>query len=310
MQKNFSFNKFSIVIVITILNLLHTTNAIKEWWEDTKAIELNASKFQETVGKSKFVVVKFYTKWCKYCKILAPVYDEFVDFIKSKNLNDTVTIARLEANSNQEIVMMYGIYGFPTVVIFGPNSPRPLSVYEGDRKIEGLWFWVFKHLPQLKRSQRVSKKIATNEVPVEKINSNSINQVKKIVNIEAKNENVIKIEREHIDSEAFNGTLINIRGGNLTNSTESNGLNIRNSTEVKKITDEITRKLESIEKSVVLLDKHIFDLKLEFSGQRELEKEKQKRILLFLIFLVVVFTGICIKCIYSSIRKPKESHYN
>lgn len=315
--KNMNLNQLSFIIAFLVINLIDQSSCIKEWWETTKAVELNSAKFQEIVGKNKFVVVKFYTKWCKYCKILAPIYDEFVDYISLKEKNDTLVISRLEANSNQEIVMMYGIYSFPTVVIFGPNSPRPLSVYEGDRKIEGLWFWVFKHLPQLKRSQRVAKVLPsqTNKTPVtaNSINNNPSNQGVRIVNLDPKKAkaDVIKIERDHIDAEAFNGTLIDIRGGNFTNKTESNELlNVRNATELKKMTSEMTEKLELMEKSVVLLEKQLFDLKSDLSGQRELEKEKQKRILMVLILVVILIIGILFKCIFSSIRKPKQTHYN
>lgn len=312
-----NLNQLTFIIVFLVISLIDKSICIKEWWESTKAVELNSAKFQETVGKTKFVVVKFYTKWCKYCKILAPIYDEFVDYISLKEKNDTLVIARLEANSNQEIVMMYGIYSFPTVVIFGPNSSRPLSVYEGDRKIEGLWFWVFKHLPQLKRSQRTAKALPaqTNSKPVtvNSVNNKPTNQGARIVNIDLKKAktDVIKIERDHIDAEAFNDTLVDIRGGNFTNTKESNELqNVRNSTEIKKMTSEINEKLELMEKSVVLLEKQLFDLKSDLSGQREIEKEKQKRILLVLIVLVILIIGICFKCIFSNIRKPKQTHYN
>ncbi len=76
------------------------------------------------------------------------------------------------------------------------------------------------------------------------------------------------------------------------------------------MTTEINVKLEVMENSIVLLEQQIFDLKSEYNGQRELDKEKQKRVLLVLIFLVFIFICFSIKCIFSSLNKPKTSHYN
>ena len=87
--------------------LINYVFSLKEWWEDSKAVELNSNNFKTTLGNNKFLVVKFYTKWCHYCKLLAPTYDLLVDKIHEKNKTDLITISRLEANANNEISMLY-----------------------------------------------------------------------------------------------------------------------------------------------------------------------------------------------------------
>ena len=42
-------------------------------------VELTSGNFDEIVGKEKYVVVKFYTKWCRYCRIMAPEYEKLYE---------------------------------------------------------------------------------------------------------------------------------------------------------------------------------------------------------------------------------------
>ena len=70
-------NKFFFSIII--LSLIQTTLSIKEWWEETKVPILNETNFYDIIGHEKYVVVKFFTKWCIYCKYMSPEYEKFFE---------------------------------------------------------------------------------------------------------------------------------------------------------------------------------------------------------------------------------------
>lgn len=174
--------------LILLFLFLKYSSCLKEWWEDSKAVELNSTNFKATLGNNKFLIVKFYTKWCHYCKILAPTYDQLVEKVQEKNKTDLVTISRLEANSNNEIAMIYGIYSFPTIVMFD-KSGKPVSLYEGSRTVPGLWFWLNRVLPAVKRNER---KI------IYKNNENlSLNQENKIIKLTDSKTNQKVLNQSH-----------------------------------------------------------------------------------------------------------------
>ena len=61
--------------LILIYNII-TISCIKEWWEDSSAIDLTTTNIYKYIGKDKYVIVEFFTKWCFYCKLLFPEYEK------------------------------------------------------------------------------------------------------------------------------------------------------------------------------------------------------------------------------------------
>ena len=115
-----------------IFSLISSIQSFKEWWEDSKAVELNSSNFFDIVGKKKFVFVKFYTKWCRFCKLMAEDYEHLVE----QNKRDDIIIARLEGNANQNIVQKFGITGFPCLMLFEPDNNDFYVIYnERERRL-------------------------------------------------------------------------------------------------------------------------------------------------------------------------------
>jgi thiol-disulfide isomerase/thioredoxin len=101
--------------------------------------------FFENVGQEKYVIVKFYTKWCGYCKLFSPVYDKF--FKKMKKKRKDFIVARIDAEENIEISLEYGIRSYPKVVIFYPGSIELKAYFTYPRTLEKLFDWVDEHAP-------------------------------------------------------------------------------------------------------------------------------------------------------------------
>ena len=78
-----------------------------------KAIELNDKNFNSTIQEQPAVLVEFYAPWCGHCKIQTPIIDKF-----SQEVNNKITIAKVNIEENPEITAKYYISSIPSILIF------------------------------------------------------------------------------------------------------------------------------------------------------------------------------------------------
>jgi tetratricopeptide (TPR) repeat protein len=105
--------------ILTLLALLSSTAlASKQVGDLTFATNFDTLMAQAKVSQ-KTVVIKFYTDWCKWCKVMSdstlpdPYVQKFLKNFEMAELNaevDTITAAR------------YGVRSYPTTVILKPNG--------------------------------------------------------------------------------------------------------------------------------------------------------------------------------------------
>lgn len=155
-----------LLIILSLTAIINTVFSLTQWWENSKVntflnqvLELTSDNFDQFVGKQKYLVVKFYTKWCYYCKQMAPEFEKLYDHYKETAKRDDLEIARIEASENDDISLRYGIFSFPRVILFGPGDTRIRSVFDNrPRNLKYFTQWIDKEAPvnQVKEGDKQS----------------------------------------------------------------------------------------------------------------------------------------------------------
>lgn len=150
---------FTLLFILVINNSI----SIKEWWEESKVLELTNDNFDNYIGKDKYVFVKFYTKWCFWCRKLSLTYDQLFEVVTAKR--EDVLIARIEAQINGLIASRYGIFSFPYLGLFHPGSDKIKDAFSGERELTNLIQWIDERTPIIKKTNLqggTSKKVEVN----------------------------------------------------------------------------------------------------------------------------------------------------
>ena len=75
--------------------------------------ELNKEKYNIFVG-SNLVLVDIWAIWCGPCKMISPLVDE----ISSEYHDKGLSVGKLDADSNREIVTELGVRNIPTILLY------------------------------------------------------------------------------------------------------------------------------------------------------------------------------------------------
>ena len=184
-----SYKNFSLFNSVLIIVIISQSFCLKEWWEETNVPILNETNFYDIIGHEKYVVVEFFTKTCIYCKHLAPEYEKFYELYKIKR--DDVAITKIECNLSRKICLDYGIFSYPFIVLFFPESKKMKSVFKYRRTAEEFDKWVNivapkKNLKKVNKEENKNKeKNITENVNMTKIEDYIVQQfseVKKDIN--------------------------------------------------------------------------------------------------------------------------------
>lgn len=68
---------------------------------------------QDVLAHDKPVLVDFWATWCGPCRAIAPILDEI-----SEEFADKITVVKINADENPEVMARYGITGLPTINLY------------------------------------------------------------------------------------------------------------------------------------------------------------------------------------------------
>ncbi len=94
----------------------------------------------DVLGSEAPVVVDFYADWCPPCRAMTPVVERLAG-----ELAGTVSIGKLDVDSNQDLAMRYGVMSIPTLGLFkdGKLVDRLVGFPGGPSPIRA---WIAKHV--------------------------------------------------------------------------------------------------------------------------------------------------------------------
>lgn len=84
-----------------------------------KTFEITEASFQADVLNSQTpVLIDIWAEWCGPCRMIAPIVDQLAD-----EYDGTLKVGKLDADTNQEVLMKYGVMSIPTLLLFKGGEP-------------------------------------------------------------------------------------------------------------------------------------------------------------------------------------------
>lgn len=76
-------------------------------------VKISDMTFNETLNKSKVVVVDCWADWCSPCKMITPIIDKLAEEYSGR-----VLFTKLNVDENPKTASTYGIMSIPTLLVF------------------------------------------------------------------------------------------------------------------------------------------------------------------------------------------------
>jgi len=75
--------------------------------------ELHGENYQSFTTENELVLVDIWATWCGPCRMIAPIVDQLsIDF------QGTLSVGKLDADANREIVQELGVRNIPTLLLY------------------------------------------------------------------------------------------------------------------------------------------------------------------------------------------------
>jgi thioredoxin 1 len=81
--------------------------------DSANVVEVTDSNFQDVTGGQGLSMVDFWATWCGPCRLVAPIVEQLAD-----EYNGTVTVGKMDVDSNPRTPAEFGVRSIPTIVFF------------------------------------------------------------------------------------------------------------------------------------------------------------------------------------------------
>lgn len=137
--------KLSIVILILCLGLC---NAESFWWEEMKAPQLTKESYKELIGKSKYVLIEFYTRSCNICEELYPTLNEIYEDLNSGKIDRRDFIfMHADGEEWEQLGEKLNVDGYPTIVLYKPGDKDYPETYNFGHDYSSIKNYILSQAP-------------------------------------------------------------------------------------------------------------------------------------------------------------------
>lgn len=98
----------------------------------------DATFVQEILGAPTLALVDFWAPWCGPCQFMGPVIDQL-----ATSQADTITVAKLNVDENQETARSYNVRSIPTLILF--RDGEEVARHVGAMPAAQLHGWLTTH---------------------------------------------------------------------------------------------------------------------------------------------------------------------
>jgi thioredoxin 1 len=128
----------TIVLFSTIVMFGLFANAQNTQLTQSKIISLTESNFDATTKKGLYLV-DFYADWCRPCKLMKPVLEEFAGNYESK-----IKVVSVNTDYNKNLSTQYQVSGIPCLILLKDGKEiKRLVGYRGKAELENdLQQWI------------------------------------------------------------------------------------------------------------------------------------------------------------------------
>lgn len=111
------------------------------------ALDLTVADFDSTISKYDLVLVDFHARWCKFSRMLDPIFDEASEALEDlhKDKENAVKLAKVDCEKESEIARKYGINKYPTIKLFKSGRAEKKE-YRGSRTKDAFVDYIQKML--------------------------------------------------------------------------------------------------------------------------------------------------------------------
>ena len=101
------------------------------WWKGSKFASISADQFWTRVGRHNYVVLEFFTPWCKFCRKFFPDFNAAAAAFQGPHaLRSDIEFYKMNAETSDYLSDFFEATELPAILVFGPYDNRP-ELYKG-----------------------------------------------------------------------------------------------------------------------------------------------------------------------------------